>query len=490
MIRLNRSSLTEIPNSICQPAYDPRAVSAGIVHIGLGGFHRAHMARYVHDLMTVDPDATRWGIVGSGLRQSDSRLLERLAAQDHLYTLIERDAAGEASTIIGSLCGVIDASTSASKLLDALTARATKIVSVTVSERGYGLNPATKKIDADLPEIRQDLETPQAPRSVPGLLAEALRRRRAAGLSPFTALCCDNIQHNGRVLREAVMTLAAATDARLGAWIETYGAFPNAMVDRITPVPTPADIQAVNMATGIADEAALVAERFRQWVLEDASVAEQPAWERVGVQIVSDVTPYETMKLRLLNASHLAIASLGALDGHVTVLDAIGDKSIRSYMMRLMDEETGPTVPPVPGIDLTVYKRTLVARFGNPAVRDTLERINRDAPLNLLLDPLRDRLTLGAPIELLALALAAWCSRVRLDARLAAEKKDIAGSVELMRRAAAAHDNLDAVLGFYPAFGDVGRNVRLVGATNQWFKRLNTYGVREVLREVASEDCA
>ena len=287
-----------------------------------------------------------------------------------------------------------------------------RIVSLTVTENGYCLNPATKSLDPSHPAIVRDLARGAAPGSAIGMIVEAYRRRRAAGRPAFTALSCDNIQHNGVVLRDAVIAMAGLRDDGLAAWIEREASFPGTMVDRITPITTPDDIAELAACFDVADRWPVVSEVFRQWVIEDRFVQGRPAWETVGAQFVADVAPYEFMKLRLLNASHLAIACLGQLAGYVHVDETMRDNAFRSYMSALMDHETGPTLPPVPGIDLALYKAQLIERFANRRIKDTLQRINTDAPLNLLLDPIRDRLASGGNCERLTLGLAAWIRRL------------------------------------------------------------------------------
>ncbi|RYD48390.1 MAG: mannitol dehydrogenase family protein, partial [Sphingomonadales bacterium] len=350
-IRLNRSNLDRLL-TLATPSYDLSGLGTSIVHLGLGGFHRAHMARYTHDLMTKDPQALPWGIVGAGLLESDSAILSDLSKQDRLYTLTERSGGAETISVVGALAGLIDASQRTAALLDAID-RAW-IVSLTVTEHGYCLDRATKQLSFALPIIEQDLATPEAPRSVPGIIVEAYRRRMAAGAPAFTALSCDNIQHNGDLLRGAVLALAARRDPLLAAWIEAHGRFPNTMVDRITPLTQHHDVAAV-AAMGVADMRPVVAETFRQWVIEDDFADGRPAWESVGAQFVADVAPYELMKLRLLNATHLAIAAPARLIGHAYIDDAMRDPALRRYAEALMERETGPTLPAVPGIDLAQY---------------------------------------------------------------------------------------------------------------------------------------
>lgn len=485
---LNRGNLRGLRPPVRVPGFDPAAVSAGIVHLGLGNFHRAHMARYTHDLMERRPDALQYGIVGAGLLPADRRMRDSLAPQDGLYTLVERSGADESVSVIGSLAGVVFAGESSAGLLDAIDGAGVRIVSLTVSENGYCLNRSTKRLDPGHPMVRQDLADPARPRSAVGVLVEAYRRRRAAGRPAFTALTCDNIQHNGEVLRGAVLALAGMRDPALAAWIDAEAAFPSTMVDRITPVTDPADVSALEERYGVRDRWPVFSETFSQWVVEDRFAAGRPAWEEVGAQFVSDVAPYEAMKLRLLNASHLAVSGLGRLAGYALVDECLRDPDIAAYMAALMDRETGPTVPPVPGIDLAGYKRALLERFGNPAIRDTVERVNNDAPLNVLLDPIRDRLREGAGVELLALALAAWLRRARGEDEQGRPIELRHPLAALLReRAAAGGGDPEPLLGVEALFGDLGADARLAAPVGRWLASLYAVGSRRTLARARTE---
>jgi mannitol-1-phosphate/altronate dehydrogenase len=489
--RLRRASLCRLPAGVERPPYRASQVTAGVVHLGLGGFHRAHMARYTHDLMALDPAAQAWGIVGAGLLPADGPRLAALTEQDNLYTLTERDAAGETCTVIGALAGVIDAAASSAPLLAAIDDPAIRIVSLTITEAGYGLEPATKTLDPDHPAISADLAQPATPKSPVGVLVEAYRRRRAAGAPAFTALSCDNIQGNGKVLAAAVDAFARRVDPRLADWITANAAFPSTMVDRITPALSAAEIEALAAAHDVRDRTPVVCETFRQWVIEDRFAQGRPDWDRVGAQFVGDVTPYEAMKLRLLNASHLAIAALGQLAGHAFVDETVGETDFARYMRRLMDAETGPTVPPVPGVDLTAYKATLVARFANPRIRDTLQRINDDAPLNYLLDPLRERLAAGQESPLLTLALAAWMRRLagHNDAgRPIAVRHPLAP--ELRGRAREGRGDPRGLLAVTSLFGDLGKRPAFVDALQASLEALWQNGTSTTLQRTIDKEPA
>ncbi len=483
-IDLNRANLSRLRAPVRIPAYDVAAVTPGIVHLGLGGFHRAHMARYTHALMERRPDALAFGIVGAGLRPADRAMFDSLAPQDGLYTLVERSGTEETATVIGSLAGLAYAGEGTDALLDAAADPRIRIVSLTVTENGYCLNRATKQLDPEHPLIRRDLADPVRPASAIGVVVEALRRRRDAAQPPFTALSCDNIQHNGSVLREAVLALARLRDPALAAWIEHEAAFPSTMVDRITPVTSPADIAHVAEHYGIADRWPVVCEAFTQWIVEDRFPAGRPAWEEVGAQFVADVAPYEAMKLRLLNASHLAVAGLGRLAGLTYIDETMREPLLRDYMAALMDRETGPTVPPVPGIDLPDYQRTLIERFANPAIKDTVERVNTDAPLNVLLDPIRARLDADQGVELLALALASWMRRVRGEDE-AGQPIDVRHPLAalLRERAIAGGADPTPLLAIEPLFGDLGQDPRLAEPVGRWLASLYAQGSLRTMQE-------
>ena len=485
-IKLSRATLPALADRAATPRYDRSAVRPGIVHLGLGGFHRAHMARYTHDLMQQDPAATAFGIVGAGLLPVDARMHDALAPQDDLYTLVERDAAGEAITVIGALARTVFAGESTAALIGAMDDPAIRIVSLTVTEHGYCLNRATKQLDLAHPAIQRDLATPHQPASAIGVLVEALRRRRTAGLVPPTLLTCDNIQHNGDVLRGAVLALAERQEPALARWIEAEVSFPSTMVDRITPVTAAADTAWLRDVRGIDDAWPVFAETFTQWVIEDRFPTGRPAWENVGAQFVGDVAPYEFMKLRLLNGSHLAVSGMGRLIGYETIDESMADPLMARYMTALMDRETGPTVPPVPGIDLAAYKAKLVERFANPAIKDTVERVNTDAPINVLLDPIRDRLAAGLPLDLLALALAAWLRRVRGEdegGRPIMVKHPLA---DLLReRAVAGGPDPRPLLAIEALFGASGHDPALIGPVGSCLASLYERGAAATLRAEA-----
>ena len=487
-VRLSRATLRDLPRHVVRPRYEPASLAAGIVHLGVGGFHRAHMARFTHDLLDLEPAAREWGIVGAGLLPADQRMLDVLSAQDRLYTLVEHDGTEETVTVIGTLTGLVHSADDSTPLLQIIDHPLIRIVSLTVTENGYCLNPATKQLDFTHPTIVSDAARPDRPHSAIAIIVEALRRRMVAGRPAFTALSCDNIQHNGNVLRRAVLEFADRRDGGLAAWIESNGRFPNTMVDRITPVTRPEAIADLAARHGIDDGWPVFCETFRQWVIEDDFAQGRPQWERVGAQFVADVTPYEFMKLRLLNTSHLAIAGLGRLSGYTFIDETMRDSRMRRYMQALMDRETGPTLQPVPGIDLRNYKATLVERFANPAIKDTVERVNTDAPLNVLVDPIRDRLKTGQSVDLLALALAAWLRRMR-GVDEAGHPIEIRHPVADLLRERAIEGGADPrpMLDIERLFGELAHHERLVSSVAKWLASLYAVGAAETLARADRE---
>ena len=462
--RLCRATLDRLPRSVRGLSYDPTAIRAGIVHIGPGAFHRAHMARYVHELMSRG-EAMDWGIVGAGLTPADRRVSDALTPQDGLYSLVERDDDGASAQVVGSIVEILGPD-DVGAILDRIDAPGARIVSMTVSENGYCLDSRTRGLDLAHPAIVADLADPRRPTSVIGVVVEAYRRRREAGRPPFTALSCDNLPGNGDLLRRAVLTFAGEVDQGLADWIETNGRFPATMVDRITPVTRPADVEAFERDYRLADAWPVFCEPFSQWVIEDDFADGRPNWQAVGVQFTADVEPFEQMKLRLLNASHLALASLGWLAGHRMVAEAMRDPALERYIRAMMAEEIAPTLPADLPVDLAGYQDQLIRRFSNRTLEDTVERINTDAAITLLLDPIRDRLATGQSIRHLALAVAAWVRRLGLLNDDALPLRHPLAD-ELRVRARSGIPDPVAVLEMTEVFGDLSVNAEFKAAVTR-----------------------
>ena len=402
--RLSQSILANIAKGIAVPAYDRTKVTPGIVHLGIGAFHRAHMAVYVDDLLGADPS---WGIVGASLRRPDTK--EALEPQDGLYTIAVRDAEGTHPRVIGSILKVMDANSEREALLALMADPSIRIVSLTVTEKGYCHDPATGELDEKHADIVHDLAHPTAPKSAPGMLVEALARRRAAGIAPFTVMSCDNLPNNGHTAKRIVSRLAALRDAGLGKWVDAV-AFPSTMVDRIVPSTTDADRAEIAGLIGAEDAWPIMTEPFTQWVIEDHFPGGRPAFEQAGAQLVADVEPFEHMKLRMLNGAHSTMAYSGYLGGYEYIAEVMGDPAYVKLVHGLMTEEVMPTLD-MPGVDLGAYRDQLLERFRNPALKHRTWQIAMDGSQKLpqrLLGTIRDRLKAGQGIERLALGVAAW----------------------------------------------------------------------------------
>lgn len=403
--RLSPQGLRRLPAGIDRPRYDREAVRAGIFHLGVGAFHRAHQAVYVDRCLAAGERG--WGILGASLQSAASR--DALAPQGCLYTLAVRDGAGESLSVIGALLGVHLAPENPSAVLDAMADPAIRIVTLTVTEKAY-LRNAQGDLDAAHPAIAADLRTPGAPRTIFGFLAGALERRRAAGVPPFTILSCDNLPANGATLHRLLIQFADLRDSAMSAFIAQQVACPSSMVDCIVPATTVEDRDAISARLGVRDEAPVVTEPFMQWVIEDRFPAGRPDWERFGVTMVEDVAPFELMKLRLLNGAHSALAYLGQLLGFETVADCFAQPEARALAGAVW-RESSDTLPRVPGLDPADYTRQLASRFSNPALRHRTAQIANDGSQKLpqrIIAPALERLEKGQEARALSFVVALW----------------------------------------------------------------------------------
>ena len=411
MINLSQSTLGDI-STMPVPAYPRGNADKHIVHFGVGGFHRAHQAMYL-DALLVNGLADGWGITGVGVLSFDEKMRDAMAAQDCLFSLVMKPPNGTIEgRVIGSIMEFLFVPDGPEAVLERLCDPATKIVSLTITESGYPINDSTGEFDPQDDPTKADIAGDGPRQSAFGLIVEALRRRREAGTQAFTIMCCDNIQHNGDVARAAVLGFAKAKDAELAAWIEAEVAFPNSMVDRITPAPNDALRAEVAERFDVADACPVSSESFTQWVMEDRFPAGRPDFDKVGVQLVDDVDPYEMMKLRLLNASHQALAYAGFLAGYEQVHEAVGDPNLHAYLLQAyMRGEAIPTLKPVPGVDLDAYTDELLKRFSNEEVRDTLARLavdGSDRMSKFLFPVIKDRIAIGEASPACALIVATW----------------------------------------------------------------------------------
>jgi len=477
--------------TIPTPSYDRSTVRTGIVHFGVGGFHRAHQAMYLDRLMS-DGEALDWGICGVGVLPSDARMAQALTAQDGLYTLVLKHPDGTwEPRVIGALVEYLYAPDDPEAVLEKLADPATRIVSLTITEGGYNFNQVTGEFDATNPDVVADLRPGAVPRTVFGLVVEGLARRRARGVAPFTVMSCDNIQGNGHMARRTFGAFARLRDAELGSWIEAEVPFPCSMVDRITPVTTDADRQEITERFGVEDAWPVVCEPFTQWVLEDRFGLGRPPYEDVGVQVVDEVEPYELMKLRLLNASHQALCYPGYLAGYRLAHDAAQDPLFARFLLAYMEREGTPTLEPVPGIDLDAYRHELVARFSNAEVRDTIARLcaeSSDRIPKWLVPVIRANLAAGRDVTLSAAVVAAW-------ARYAEGVDEQGEPIEIVDRladrlTAAARTGRDDPLAFVRAedlFGDLAEDPRFTGPYLDALEDLHTVGARALLERLVPD---
>tara|TARA_R110000765_G_scaffold321351_2_gene413351 strand:- start:3762 stop:5246 length:1485 start_codon:yes stop_codon:yes gene_type:complete len=411
-IQLQQQNLEEVGSRMPVPNYNREANKTGIVHIGVGGFHRAHQAYYLHQLRQLG-EASDWGICGIGLREADAKLHYIFNKQDHLYTLMVKHPDGKIEPeVIGSIVNFKMGVTDSEPVIACMANADTRIVSLTITEGGYNFNPTTGEFNFDNPDIQHELQYPNEPITVYGFLTAALKRRRDNELPAFTILSCDNIEHNGDMARKMLLAFAEVQDKGLAEWIAQEVCFPNSMVDRITPVTTKADIETLAQNYGVQDAWPVTCEPFIQWVVEDKFSNGRPAFEKVGVQFVPDVGPYEKMKLRLLNAGHSVLGLLGALHGHPTINACLEDQTFKTYLRAYLDQEATPILGNIEGIDLEDYKDSLLERFANPNIKDSVSRICSESSAKLpkfLIATIHDNLATGGSIKFATLIIAAWC---------------------------------------------------------------------------------
>lgn len=396
---------------VAVPAYARADLRPGIVHVGLGNFHRAHQAVYLDDLFNRGLGHD-WAIVGAGVRAGDGAMRDRLAAQDWLTTVVELDPAAHGARVTGVMTDFLPVVSGNGPLVAAMSDPATRIVSLTVTEGGYYIDAATGHFDPTHPDIVADVANPQAPGTVFGAIIAALRQRRAAGIAPFTVMSCDNLPGNGHVTQAAVQGLAALVDPDLAAWITGEVAFPNAMVDRITPATGPREIAMLATEFGIDDASPVFCEPFRQWVMEDRFTLGRPALEEVGVTFTDRVEAFETMKIRILNGGHAIIAYPAGILGIEFVHEAMAHPLIAAFLRKVEIDDILPIVPSVPDTDTSAYLTLIENRFANPEVGDTVRRLCLDGTNRqpkFILPSVRDNLAAGRGVDGLALVSALWC---------------------------------------------------------------------------------
>ena len=481
--RLSPAVMDRLPESVRKPAYDRSLIKTGLVHIGVGAFHRTHQAVYTED--AIEADGGDWGVIGLSLRNRTAG--DQLNPQSGLFTVDARLGQLHDFRVIGNISGVVIAPDSPSEALGVLTNPSVHAVTLTVTEKGYGLDPASGVLMVDEGDIAADLANPGAARSAIGYVAAALRSRRQAGIAPFTVISCDNIPSNGQRLHSALTQYAEAFDTELARFIDRDVACPETMVDRIAPATTQADLNAAADILGVRDEAHVKTEPFKQWVIEDRFCAPRPAWEKAGAMIVADVAPYETAKLRMLNGAHSAIAYLGYLAGGEFVHEVMGDATLAPFIETLMDEDIIPVVEAPQEMPLDIYARDLRERFRNAALQHKTWQIAMDGSQKMpqrILNSIRDHIHKGTPYDRLALAVAAWMTyaggknldgetidvRDPLAARIAAFAAEAGGDAEKLT---ARFLRLNEVFG-----DDLGADTHFAQSLARQLKSLQELGPR------------
>jgi len=485
--RLDEAALTGLSDDVVRPGYDRTAARTGVVHLGIGAFHRAHQAVVFDDALKSGD--LRWGVMGASLRSPGVR--DQLNPQDGLYTLVVRDGEREDLRVIGACRSVMVGPEDPAALVAAMADADVHIVTLTVTEKGYRLDPASGELLVEDPDVAADIAHIERPRTAPGFIVAALRARRAAGLGPFTVISCDNLPHNGRRIRAGVLAMARAVDSSLAEWIAAEGAFPQTMIDRIVPATTAEDVVRLTARLGVEDQGMVKAEPFTQWVIEDRFAGERPDFAALGVQLTDAVEPWEDAKLRLLNGAHSAVAYLGALSGHEHVHEAVAVPAFRAYVEALWDEAQ-TTLNPPPGLDVAAYRTELMARFSNSALMHRTRQIAMDGSQKLpqrLLAGAAERLAADQGIEAMALGVAAWMrwqegvteqgETVVVDDPLASR------TAELIEASETDEAQVRALLGLSAVFpASLAEEPRFVEAATAAFLALREHGAVEAARRV------
>ena len=473
-----------MPVSVQRPVYDRSRLKPGILHIGLGNFHRAHQAWFVHSLMQ-QGEAMDWGIIGAGVRPADETRRQQLSAQDYLTTLIKLDPAGCTAEIIGSMIDFVPVQQNNAALIAQMSDPAIRIVSLTVTEGGYYVDPVHKGLDAGHPDINYDALHPEQPGTAFGAMVEALKRRRAAGVPPFTGLSCDNLQGNGDILRQTLVSLARLSDPDHATWIDAHVTFPNSMVDCIVPATGSREIELAR-TFGVEDAAPVTHENFRQWVIEDKFCMGRPDLEKVGATFTDNVHDFEVMKIRILNGGHQLIADAGEILSVESISGCMQDPSIGPFFNKVAKSEIVPHINPVPGMTPLDYVELIDRRFSNPRIIDTVRRVAFDGSsrqTGFVLPTLREALALQKPMDGLALSQAIWarmCEGSREDGSII-EPNDPFWP-KLMDRAKASKTDPQAWLNQTELYGDLGENALFRDRFHHWFNLIWLDGLKAAIQ--------
>jgi fructuronate reductase len=476
---------TALPSHVQLPQFDRQQLRSRIVHFGFGAFHRAHQALLTNRVLNAK--GGDWGICEISLFSGDT-LMSQLRAQDHLFTVLEKGAEGNQPIIVGAVHECLNAKLdSLAAIIEKFCEPQVAIVSLTITEKGYCIDPATGRLDTQNARIVHDLENPSEPHSAPGILVEALYRRHARGLAPFTVLSCDNIPDNGHVVKNAVLGMAEKRSPELAAWIAEHVSFPGTMVDRIVPAATDASLAEITQELGVEDPCSISCESFIQWVVEDNFVAGRPEWELAGVQMVQDVLPWEQMKLRMLNGSHSFLAYLGYLAGYAHINECMEDDAFRKAARRLMLDEQAPTLR-ITDVDLTGYADSLIDRFANPALQHRTWQIAMDGSQKLpqrMLEGVRVHLARESAWPLLALGIAGWMRYVGGvdDNGNAIDIRDpLSDKIRALVETSSEEERVTALLTLGEIFGtDLPQHPQFVEAIRQAYQRIAQYGARQAV---------
>jgi len=484
-MKLSNTTLASLPSTVLRPTYDRSALTPGIVHIGVGNFHRGHQAWYLHRLMQ-QGQAMDWAIVGAGVREGDALMRERLLAQDCLNTLIELDPASSSAEVVGSMIDFLPVQPENHALIEEMVKPSTRIVAMTVTEGGYFIDPATQGFDASHPDMAHDAQNPDQPKTAFGAMIKALRLRRDQGHGPFTALSCDNVQGNGDVLRQTVVSLARLSDPALAEWIDQNCTFPNSMVDCIVPATGERELALVR-ELGIEDNAPVTHENFRQWVIEDKFCAGRPAWDQVGATFTDQVHDYEVMKIRVLNGGHQVIAVTGELLSIESISGCMAHPAISRLFRTLALGEISPHVKAVPGMAPADYVELIHRRFSNAKIVDTTRRVAYDGSSRhpgFILPTVREGLATGDSISGLALVEAAWarmCAGTREDGS-AIEPNDPYWS-DLVVVAERAKSDPSAWLSMTHIYGNLAEQPRFADSFSYWLQKIWADGLVSAIDE-------
>lgn len=488
-IKLNSANLSLLSKEVRIPSYDRSKVKTGIVHVGTGGFHRAHQAFYTEELLE-NNGVTDWGICGIALLPQDKRIYDTLAAQDGLYTLMITEADGTTDArVIGSIAEYLFAPENPDAVIEKMAHPDIKIITLTITEGGYNFNPATGKFMSETPAIQSDINNPDQPATIFGYLTQALKRRKKRGLKGITIQSCDNIQQNGEVAKEMLTAYISLAEPELLNWVAENVSFPNAMVDRITPVTSAEALNQLHNRFNVDDAWPVVCEPFCQWVIEDNFVNGRPDWNLAGAQFVKDVHPYEKMKIRLVNGGHVALGFTGYLAGYSFVYETMADPVFFNFVKDFLNKEVTPILDDVPGIDVEEYKKTLMQRFANPYIKDQLTRIFSESSAKIpafLLPTINEQLAKGAVLKRAALILAAWHHYLEL-AELPAHKHDIQDEMKQLLAEKATESVQDDPLAFLKIksiFGDLAAEEHFSDVYLFFLNRIRNLGVTRVISAI------